>query len=297
MTPLAAILLFALPAAVAAGGFLVVELLGARSEREADARASLAWRLAPPMVFVAAFLPADFGLNHAHPIWDKDGTKRFLAVVLAAGLVGAIHAAVGRAVATGILRAILGAGTAFIVLLPLAGGTYLPWPLLLGLATAAALWLPTTGGVLDRADESLPRLTVPVVLLVTAAASAPGLFACGYAGGAMLAGTLGAAAFGLSISRATTRQRPVAIAGGNTVCLALLAAILLVTFGYNDVPAWWVLPIMAAAPLAALAGLLPDCPMRGFAAAVLAAGMLAGGATLASTLAATDDQEESYDGY
>ncbi len=113
----------------------------------------------------------------------------------------------------------------------------------------------------------------------------------------MLAGSLGAMGFGMAAVRAIPRLTPLELHGGHTVWLALLASILLVTFGYTDVPAWWALPIMAFAPLGVLTGFVPRCRWRRFVAATLAAALIAGGATLAATLAAPDDEGESPYGY
>jgi len=172
------------------------------------------------------------------------------------------------------------------------------------LAAGTAAWLAGAGWVLDRGDTRLPRLTVPTVLLLTAAVSAPGLYLCTFAGGASLAGALASIAGGLCLARLLSRGPTGGASGAFTVWLALFGSVLLVPVGYNEVPAPWVLAVMAIAPLGVLAGLLPRCPVRRFAAASVAVGVLAGAATIAATLAAGvaagpasgDDADESpYD--
>ena len=133
-------------------------------------------------------------------------------------------------------------------------------------------------------------------LTLAAAGIAPGLFESGYAGGAQLAGTLaammaGAAAALLLLARSTPDLR-----GANTVWLALLAALLLVTYGYQDVPAWWSLAIAAVAPFGALAGLPLKRRWLRFAAPVVAAGAVGAGSTLAVFAATAQDSDEPYYG-
>ena len=306
MSPLSALLQFVVPAVVVAGVLLGLRVARARKPapgdavKPADAEKPGLERFVLPLLVAAAFWPADIGLNQFHAVWDKDGTKRFLAVAIAASLWGLVHVSVGRAGVTTAIRALLGAGVATIVLLPLAGGRYVPWPMFVALAAGTAAWLACVGWVLDRGDTRLPRLTVPAVLVLTAAASAPGLFLCTFAGGAALAGALASIAGGLCLARLLSRAPTGAASGASTVWLALFGSILLVTLGYTEVHAPWVLAMMAIAPLGVLAGLLPRCPWRRFATASVAAGALAGAATLSAGLAAgpassDDDDESSYD--
>ena len=296
MTPLSALLQFVVPAVVVAGVLLGLWLALARKPAAGDAVQPGLERFVLAPLVTAAFWPADIGLNQFHAVWDKDGTKRFLAVAIAAGLCGLVHVAVGRASLTAVIRVLLGAGVATIVLLPLAGGRYVPWPMFIALAAGTAAWLACAGWVLDRGDTRLPRVTVPTVLLVTAAASAPGLFLCTFAGGASLAGALASIAGGVCLARLLSRAPTGDASGALTVWLAIFGSILLVTVGYTEVRAPWVLAVMAISPLGVLAGLLPRCPWRRVGAASVAAGVLAGAATVAAGLAAGPASGDDADG-
>ncbi|MCC7389384.1 MAG: hypothetical protein IT431_11510 [Phycisphaerales bacterium] len=291
MTPTAAILLLVVPAILCAGVLLAAGLLAARGRGEGGAPARPpAWaRGAAPVAFAAGRWSADFALHQAHPVWDRDGTMRYLAVALAAGLVGLVHAAVGRARVTVVLRAVLGAAVPAAVLAPLAGERYVAWPVFWVLVPATGVWLVVAGGLLDRAERALARLTAPVALACVAGAAAPGVFLSGYAGGANLLGGLGALAGGAAVAKLGARRGGVELSGGWTVWLAAFAAVVLVTFGYADVPAVWVLPVLALAPLGVGAGLLVKGTAARFAAAVGGVLVVAGAGTVAAGLAAGDD--------
>lgn len=293
MTPIVLLYLLGVPAGVAAVLLGVAGVLsrhaGPGPAADAPSRGAVWSRVVAPVAVAAGAWSADFAIHQWHPVWDRDGTMRYLAVALAAGAAGVVHAGVGRWAVTGVLRAILGAGVAAAVLLPLAGGRYVPWGVFWGLVPAGALWLAVAGGVLDRADRSLPRLSVPAGMAVAAAGIAPGLFASTYAGGAQLAGAMAAIAGGASVARLAARRGAVELSGGWTVWLAVLEAVLLVTFAYTDVPALWVLPVMALAPLGVAAGLAARGRAARFVAAVVGAVVLSGGASVAAWAAAGHD--------
>lgn len=317
MTPIAAILLLVLPAAVVGVAVLgAVVASGRRGGAEGRDAGPPAWaRAAAPAAFAAALWSADFALHQAHALWPRDGTLRYLAVAAGAGVIGVVHALVGRVWFTAVLRGLLGIALAAAVLAPLAGGRYVAWPVFWGLVAAAGVWLAGAGWVLDRVDRGSPRLTAPLAMLLAAAAAAPGLYASRYAGGAQLFGGLSAVAVGalgarvlagLFVRRGTaeaTANPTAELAGGWTVWLSWYAAVLLVTYGYTDVPAVWVLPVLAMAPLGAGAGLLVRRGPAQLAASLAGVLALAVGGSVAAGLAAGDDgggspdEDGSYYGY
>lgn len=296
MTPLSAFLTLVVPLSLVAAGMLGISLLRRRvAEREEGGLAArVAARSAPAAIFAVAFWPADVALNQWHELWPTDGTERFLAVAVAAAVVGTAHAATGRAMVTALLRLALGAAVPLGLLTPLSE-QFMPRPLLVALTVATALWLPTVGAVLDRADRKLPRLTLGAALFAAALAVAPGVFESGYAGGAQLAAALGVLGAGLALARLA--RSGAEASGAVTVWLALFAAILLVTYGYTEVAAWWPLVVMAAAPLGVLAGWTFRRGWARWTAAVVGSAVLAGGATAGAVAAGAAEADDSYYGY
>ncbi len=303
MTPQQAILAILIPGAVGAIALFALSFLpgvvnGAEQDKS-EQRDRVLRRSLPALVAVAAFFFADLGLNQWHALWPKDGTQRFLAVGLAAALLGTIHSLAGLVTLTAVLRAALGAGLALGVLVPLPE-MYIPQGLLVGLTITSGLWLAGMGTMLDAAGSRLPRTAILLALLLVAIIAAPGIFKSGYAGGAQLAAGLGAIAGGALVAAVLRRQSLPQLSGFHTVWLALFATILLVTYGYQDVPAWWALPIMAIAPLGVVAGLFVRHPLLRVALAGLVSAVIVVGATLAVVTSASNNaapEEEAYYGY
>jgi hypothetical protein len=304
MTPLAAFSLFLLPAAMVAVAFAalaVVSRPGRVHTSEEPRRGPgllgrLAGRLAPPALFGLAFWPADIALHQWHPLWPVDGSNRFLGIAIAAAVGAAAHAAVGTWWLAIVVRLVLGAAVTYGVLSPLPE-QYVARPLLAVLCIVAALWLAGAGAVLDRAQLRTPRFALLGGLALAVLAAAPGLFESGYASGAQLAGALGSMAGGGAIALLLFRRAAPELAGAHTVWLALLGAVLLVTYGYQDVPAWWALALMAIAPFGAIAGHFSGRMWVRAAAAITVPALIAGGATLAVILAAVGGAEEASHGY
>ncbi len=302
MTPLSAFLQFILPAILAAGAIAALTLLSPRAGPDRDvpsrapcARGLVAGALAP-LLLALSFWPGDVALNQWHPLWPTDGTNRFLAVALGAGAFGLLHGAARSPLLPAFLRAALGAAVALALLSPL-DERYMPPMLLVGLTLVTTVWLVGAGAALDHAAARAPRPAVPAALAATAGAGAPGLFASGYAGGAMLGGTLCAIGAGWFIAALLPRRALPRLAGAHTVWLALLAAVLLVTYGYVDVPAWWPLVAIATAPLGALAAALPLRPWARAGVALLTAGLVAGGASAGAMLSVPAETGDPYYGY
>ncbi|MDQ7012631.1 MAG: hypothetical protein Q9O74_01890 [Planctomycetota bacterium] len=303
MTPQQAILAILIPGVVSATALVALSFLPGRDrpaeDGEGASRDRIFVRPWPAIVAVAAFFFADLGLNQWHDLWPKDATQRFLAVGVAAALIGALHSLAGRVTLTVMLRVVLGAGLALGVLVPLPE-MYMPRGLLIVLTGASGLWLGATGAVLDGAGSRLPRAAVPLVLAATAIIAAPGIFKSGYAGGAQLAVGLGALAGGAFVAAVLRRRTLPGLSGLHTVWLAVFATILLVTYGYQEVPAWWALPIMAVAPLGVVAGLFGKHRLLRVVLAGLVSAVIVVGATLAVVASASNNaapEEESYYGY
>jgi hypothetical protein len=309
MTPLEAVLTLVAPALLAALGLVALSLL---PPREGDGtRAGVARRLALPILAGVAFFPADVALNQWHALWPRDGTNRYLAVALGAVVAGVLHGSLpqdrmgrgGGVAAVAVVRALLGAAAAWALLAPLPE-QYVPAGLLVGLMAATGVWLGLAGGLLDHADARLPRGAVFGALAASAVAMAPGLFQSGYAGGARMAAGLAALAGGLAVAGVVRRRRLGPAPGAVTVWLGLLGAVLLVTFGYNDVPAPWALALMALAPLGVLGALAVRPARLRFAVGVLAPAAVACAATLGVVAssgqggaAGEADEDASYYGY
>ena len=300
MTPQQAILSILIPGVASALALFAISFLpgvvnGAEQDKSTQ-RDRVLRRSLPAFVAVAAFFFADLALNQWHDLWPKDGTQRFLAVGLAAALLGTVHSLAGLVTLTAVLRAALGAGLALGVLVPLPE-MYMPRGLLIGLTIASGLWLAGTGAMLDAAGSRLPRAAILLALLLMAIIAAPGLFKSGYAGGARLAAGLGAIAGGALVAAVLRRQSLPRLSGFHTVWLALFATILLVTYGYQDVPAWWALPIMAVAPLGVVAGLFVKHPLLRVALGGLASAIITVGATLAVVASASNNAAPEEDLY
>lgn len=299
MTPTQVVLAVLVPGAFSAVALLVLSFLGVadRDESAPDAPARRdGWvrRALPALVGVGAFFFADLGLNQWHELWPKDGTQRFLAIAIAAGAAGVVHALVGLIAVTVVLRLALGAGLALGVLLPLPE-MYMPRGLLVVLTVGSGVWLAGTGAALDAVGSRVPRAATALALACTAMLAAPGLFQSGYAGGAQLAGGLGAIAGGAFLVAAVRRDREGTLSGLHTVWLAVFGAVVLVTYGYQDVPVWPALPVMAVAPLGVLVALAVRHGLVRVALAGLAAAVIAGGATLA-VVALDSNDAASEDG-
>ena len=300
MTPQQAILSILIPGVASALALFAISFLpgvvnGAEQDKSTQ-RDRVLRRSLPAFVAVAAFFFADLALNQWHDLWPKDGTQRFLAVGLAAALLGTVHSLAGLVTLTAVLRAALGAGLALGVLVPLPE-MYMPRGLLIGLTIASGLWLAGTGAMLDAAGSRLPRAAILLTLLLMAIIAAPGLFKSGYAGGARLAAGLGAIAGGALVAAVLRRQSLPRLSGFHTVWLALFATILLVTYGYQDVPAWWALPIMAVAPLGVVAGLFVKHPLLRVVLGGLASAIITVGATLAVVASASNNAAPEEDLY
>ncbi len=302
MTPQQAILAILIPGVVSAIALFALSFLpGSKRPAENGESASrdrMFVRPWPAIVAVAAFFFADLGLNQWHDLWPKDATQRFLAVGVAAALIGALHSLAGWVTLTVVLRVVLGAGLALGVLVPLPE-MYMPRGLLIVLTIASGLWLAGTGAMLDAAGSRLPRAAILLALLLMAIIAAPGLFKSGYAGGARLAAGLGAIAGGALVAAVLRRQSLPQLSGFHTVWLAVFASILLVTYGYQEVPAWWALPIMAIAPLGVVAGLFVKHPLLRVVLAGLVSAVIVVGATLAVVASASNNtapEEELYYG-
>lgn len=298
MTTLSAILIFIVPAVLAAGLCLAAGLARRRgphrSEDAAGSTHSLLTRLVPPAAVGFAFSFAEFGVNSFHPVWDKDGSKRFLAVAIAAVLAGLLHAAIARPLPAVLLRALLGAGIAWAVLSPLLGGRYMSFGLLAGLAAGTAAWLACTGALMDRAGRSRHAAAVPGAFMMTALAAAPGVFESGYAAGAMFIGGLGSIAGGLLVLGISPWRDRVLISGASTVWLGLLAAILLVTYAYQEVPSPWALALIGAAPLCAGLAMLRGRGWLTVVATWIVAAVIAVSGTLWVIAASPPEEEGSY---
>ncbi|QKK08787.1 MAG: hypothetical protein HND58_11880 [Planctomycetota bacterium] len=161
MTPTQVVLAVLVPGAFSAVALLVLSFLGVadRDESAPDAPARRdGWvrRALPALVGVGAFFFADLGLNQWHELWPKDGTQRFLAIAIAAGAAGVVHALVGLIAVTVVLRLALGAGLALGVLLPLPE-MYMPRGLLVVLTVGSGVWLAGTGAALDAVGSRVPR--------------------------------------------------------------------------------------------------------------------------------------------
>lgn len=300
MTPLDALLNLLAPGLIGAVLGLAVSLLprskdGAAPEGSA-VDGGLLRRLAAPLVVGLAFFPVDVSLHQWHELWPKDGTNRFLAVAVAASAGGLVHAGVSLIGVTAVVRGLLGALIALGLLSPLPE-QFVPRGVLVGLSVGTGLWLAGVGFALDRAEQRLARGVVPAGLMFAAGAAAPGLFENGYAGGARLAAGLAAIGGGLAVAAAIRGWRIGRLGGGWTVWLAVLAAILLVTYGYTDKAVWWSLCLMAAAPLGLLAGLPLKSGWGRAAVALVGAGVIAVGGTLAAMAAGSNDGPSEDDPY
>lgn len=295
MTPLSAFLILVLPACIVAIGLSLAAVPGNRRAAEEPRPAPrLLARLVPPILLLLAFWSADIGQNQWHDFWPKNGTQRYLALAAAAALLGAIHAGLQRPAVTAGLRAALGALVVLALLSPIPE-QYVPRWVLAVLCLACAVWLPLAGIALDAAPARLPRPAAPGVMLLCAALAAPGLYLSTYAEGALLMGSLAAIAGGMLASGAFLKGASALLPGGHTVWLALMAALLVVTYGYQDVPAWWALALMPLGPFGALAGLHAKRPLARVAAAWITAAAITGGATLAIVVSApNDDPDSSY---
>ncbi|MFG0258802.1 MAG: hypothetical protein ACF8LK_00505 [Phycisphaerales bacterium JB041] len=284
-----------LPGAFSAIGFLVLSFVGAHG-RESEAgveeprRDGRVRRVLPALVGVGAFFFADLALNQWHELWPRDGTQRYLAIAIAAGVAGLVHAVAGLIAVTAVVRLALGAGLALGVLLPLPE-LYMPRGLLVVLTIASGVWLAGAGAVLDLVGARVPRAASVLVLFASAMLAAPGLFQSGYAGGAQLAGGLGAIAGGAFMVSAVRGRRVGTLSALHTVWLAVFATVLLVTYGYQEVPVWPALPVMAAAPLGVLAAFAVKHGVVRVALAGLAAALISGGATLAVVGVASNDAD------
>lgn len=256
-------------------------------------------RILPPVVAAGAFFSIDLGLNQWHSLWPIDGTQRFLAVAIGAGLFGVLHAAAGPALLAILFRLLLGAGLALGVLTPLPD-MFMPPGLLIGLTIASGLWLAATGLVFDSAGARLPRVAQPMTLAGLAAVAAFGLFLNKYAGGSLLTAGLGAVAGGGLVVALLCGKRLPALSGLHTVWLAVFAAILLVTFGYQEKASPWSLVCMALAPTGILLGLLPKRALARAALAATATVAIAGlGVLIVGLQSASGDEspEDSYYSY
>ena len=297
MTPMQLVLAVLVPGAFCAIALLALSLVPAGEKDSADASPRPdGWvrRALPALIGVGAFFFADLGLNQWHELWPKDGTQRFLAIAIAAGVAGVVHALVGLIAVTAVLRLVLGAGLALGVLVPLPE-MYMPRALLVVLTVGSGVWLAGTGAVLDAVGRRVPRAATVLALVASAMLAAPGIFQSGYAGGAQLAGGLGAIAGGAFLVAAVRRNRMMTLSGLHTVWLAVFAAVLLVTYGYQDVPVWSALPVMAVAPLGVVAALAVRHGVVRVVLAGLAAAVIAGGATLA-VVALDSNDAASEDG-
>jgi|GEM_PF-3545578 len=297
MTPMQLVLAVLVPGAFCAIALLSLSLVPASEKDSADASPRPdGWvrRALPALVGVGAFFFADLGLNQWHELWPKDGTQRFLAIAIAAGVAGVVHALVGLIAVTAVLRLVLGAGLALGVLVPLPE-MYMPRALLVGLTVGSGVWLAGTGAVLDGVGRRVPRAATVLALVASAMLAAPGIFQSGYAGGAQLAGGLGAIAGGAFLIAAVRRDRVGTLSGLHTVWLAVFGAVLLVTYGYQDVPVWSALPVMALAPFGVVAALAVKHGVVRVGLAGLAAAVIAGGATLA-VVALDSNDAASEDG-
>ena len=256
-------------------------------------------RVFPAVVACAAFFFADLGLNQWHELWPKDGTQRFLAVAVAAGAAGVAHTLLRLVAVTAVVRAGLGAAIALGILLPLPE-MYMPRGLLEALTISSGLWLAGVGATLDLVEARVPRAAGPLVLAAAAMLAAPGIFQSGYAGGAQLAVGLGAIAGGAFVVAAVRRQRLGMLSGLYTVWLGVFGAVLLVTYGYQDVPLWLALLVMGLAPLGVLAALAIRHGVLRVVLAGLAAAVIAGSATLAVVVWSSNDAaaaDDPYSGY
>lgn len=299
MTPIQVVLAVLVPGAFSAVVLLVLSFVGV-TDRDATAADGPArpdgWvrRALPALVGVGAFSFADLGLNQWHELWPRDGTQRYLAVAIAAGAAGVVHTLVGLIAVTAVLRLVLGAGLALGVLLPLPE-MYMPRGLLVVLTVGSGVWLAGAGAALDVVGSRVPRAATVLALACAAMLAAPGLFESGYAGGAQLAGGLGAIAGGAFLVAAVRRDRLVTLSSLHTVWLAVFGAVVLVTYGYQDVPVWPALPVMAVAPLGVVVALAVRHGLVRVALAGLAAAVIAGGATLA-VVALDSNDAASEDG-
>ncbi|MFG0243551.1 MAG: hypothetical protein ACF8R9_12265 [Phycisphaerales bacterium JB054] len=297
MTPIQVVLAVLVPGAFSAVALLALSFVRAGGKDSADAPPRPdGWvrRALPALVGVGAFFFADLGLNQWHELWPKDGTQRFLAIAIAAGAAGIVHALVGLIAVTAVLRLVLGAGLALGVLLPLPE-MYMPRGLLVVLTVASGVWLAGAGAALDIVGSRVPRAASALALGAAAMLAAPGVFQSGYAGGAQLAGGLGAIAGGAFLVAAVRRDRVGTLSGLHTVWLAVFGTVLLVTYGYQDVPVWSALPVMALAPVGVVAALAVKHGVVRVVLAGLAAAVIAGGATLA-VVALDSNDAASEDG-
>lgn len=272
------------PGLIGLVGFLAASFLPRRkvetASGEVEWREGWLRRIAGPLVVLAAFVVADVGLNQWHELWPIDGTQRYLAVAIAAAIAGVVHRCVGLIAVSALLRAGIGAALAYGVLSPLPE-MYMPQGLLVTLTALSGVWLAVMGTALDVAAVRLPRAGTAIGLSLVALVAAPGIFKSGYAGGANIAGGLGTIAGGAFVVAAVRGEKSVVLAGMHTVWLAVWAAVLLVTYGYQEVPAWWALPIMAIAPIGVLASLAVKHRGVRVVVAALAAAMIAAVATVA----------------